>query len=110
MSKVEIDPDAVVATASGLGPFASDVSAPSSAISGLSALEQTPLAGELETFKTAWSRAVELLGKDVGLVGDKVSASGKSYSVKERQIHSTFTDESDDPVSFNPPTPPGSYP
>lgn len=110
MSKVEIDPDAVVATASGLKPFASEVSAPSTAISGLSALSQAPLAGELDTFKTAWSKAVELLGKDVGLVADKVTASGKSYSVQEKQIHSAFTDESDNPVSFTPPTPPGSYP
>lgn len=110
MSKVEIDPEAVVATASGLGPFASEVSAPSTAISGLSALTQAPLAEELDKFKTAWSKAVELLGKDVGLVGEKVSASGKTYSVKEKQIHSTFAEESKEGVNFTPVSEPGSYP
>jgi hypothetical protein len=105
---IEVNPEAVVATAGSLKPLATDVAGPGTRISGLPALAEAPLSTALESMKSTWSKALQLLGQDVGLCADKVSKAGVTYSVTEQQIHDSFGKAVKDPVDFTPASrPPG---
>lgn len=91
MSGVEVDPDAVVATGSSMTPLAADVRGPGTTIGGLAAPAEAPLSEAFTGLTKAWSTALALLGQDMELLGEKVSAAGAQYRVTEREIHSAFT-------------------
>jgi hypothetical protein len=98
MSGVEVDPNAVVATGSSMKPLAADVRGPGTTIGGLAAPAEPPLTGAFTGLTTAWSTALALLGQDMELLGDKVTASGAQYQVTEREIHSAFTQANQPPA------------
>ena len=103
MSGVEVDPDAVVATASSLRPLAADVRGPGAAIKGLAAPAEAPLTAAFSGMTTAWGTALDLLAQDMELLAGKVSTAGTQYRVTEREIHAAFGRASG-PVDFSPPT------
>jgi hypothetical protein len=104
---IEVNPEAVIATAGSLKPLATDVSGPGTKISGLPALAEAPLSSAIDSMKSAWSKALQLLGQDVGLCADKVNKAGVTYSVTEQQIHDSFGKAVKEPVDFTPPSRPG---
>ena len=52
---------------------------------------EAPLSEAFTGLTKAWSTALALLGQDMELLGEKVSAAGAQYRVTEREIHSAFT-------------------
>jgi hypothetical protein len=102
---IEVNPDAVVATAGSLRPLASDVSGPGERVGRVAALAEAPLASALESMKAAWSKALTLLGQDVGLCADKVGKAAVTYSTTEHDIHRAFATASGAKVDFTPPRP-----
>ena len=102
MSGVEVDPAAIVATASSLRPLAADVRGPGAAVKGLAAPAEAPLTAAFAGMTAAWGAALEVLARDVELLADKVTAAGTQYRVTEREIHAAFG-EASKPVGFGPP-------
>jgi hypothetical protein len=101
---IEVNPEAVIATSGSLKPLAADVSGPGGRISGVPALAEAPLSEAVESMKAAWSKALTLLGQDVGLCADKVGKAGVTYQVTEKQIHDSFGKAVAAPVDLSPPT------
>lgn len=91
MAGVEIDPDAVVATATSMKPLAADVRGPGTTIGGLAAPAEAPLSAAFAGMTRAWGTALGLVAQNMELVADKVSAAGVQYRVTEREIHDAFT-------------------
>ncbi len=91
MAGVEVDPDAVVATATSMKPLAADVRGPGTTVGGLTAPAEAPLSAAFAGMTEAWSTALGLLAQNMELVADKVSAAAVQYRVTEREIHDAFT-------------------
>jgi hypothetical protein len=99
MSGVEVDPDAVVATAATLGPVAAEVRGPGAAVRALTAPAEPPLAAAFAGMTAAWGTALTVLAEDVELLAAKVARAGADYRVVEREIHTAF-DRASGPVDF----------
>jgi hypothetical protein len=100
---IEVSPDAVVATAGSMRPLAQDVSGPGERIGRVAALAEAPLGAAMDSMKAAWSKALVLLGQDVGLCADKVGKAGVTYSVTEHDIHDAFGKAAGAAVNLTPP-------
>ena len=88
---VEVDPEAVVATASSMKPLAADVRGPGTTVGGLTAPVEAPLTAAFAGMTRSWSTALGLIAQNTELVADKVSTAGVQYRVTEREIHDAFT-------------------
>jgi hypothetical protein len=99
---IEVNPDAVIATGTSIRPLSADITGPGQRLKGLADPAESPLPEAFNGMKTAWGRALELMGEAVGLLATKIEKAGVTYQVTERQISTAFTTASKQPVDFTP--------